>query len=257
MNNTKVYPWHDLAWDLALADGMDEADIDRRLAEQSRTRDQRDIPEKDGEGLNPWWTEAASIEEAAKTEIAEKLFGDIYAGKLPVRKANGDPLDGEPGQFKMTGPETPHLTVEEGNDWLKNNRYLQVWEPGNHASQTAVLAGAEGVPKRAPELTEPAVAAKEKEPRTAETRPKFSMTRAALIAAHEHAWPTIKGDIKEASKNGLSAAMAGKRGWCEDRALAWARAKGKLEAAAKPADPLTEGIARMASLPSAIHKIQG
>jgi hypothetical protein len=147
MNNTKVYPWHDLAWDLALADGMDEADIERRLAEQSRTWDQSDIPEKDGEGLNPWSRESASIEEAAKTEIATKLWSDIYTGKLPVRKANGGPLDGEPGQFKMTGPETPHLTVEEGNDWLKKNRYLQVWAPEPKTNGTKVLAQPESASK--------------------------------------------------------------------------------------------------------------
>lgn len=58
--------------------------------------------------------------------------------------------------------------------------------------------------------------------------PKFSMTRAALVAQHRHEWPTIEADIKDASKNGLSAARVDARGWDEDLAVDWARSKDKL-----------------------------
>lgn len=94
---TKVYPWHDLAWDLALADGIDPASIDSRFEEYS--------------------------------EISTHLLRDILEGKVPVRKPNGNPLHGDPKLFKIRGPDNPHLTVDEGNAWLKKNRYLQVWAP--------------------------------------------------------------------------------------------------------------------------------
>jgi hypothetical protein len=83
------------------------------------------------------------------------------------------------------------------------------------------------------------------------------MTRAALIAAHEHEWPTIRGDIGDAKANGLAAAKAGKRGWHEAIALEWARAKGKLKGAAKPADALTQSMHGMASLQSRRHTLEG
>ena len=56
----------------------------------------------------------------------------------------------------------------------------------------------------------------------------FSVTKAALIDQHKHEWPTIQGDIADASKNGLAQAKAGKRGWWELSAMDWARANNKL-----------------------------
>jgi hypothetical protein len=58
--------------------------------------------------------------------------------------------------------------------------------------------------------------------------PETPMSRAGLIKAHEHHWPTIKADLGDAARNGLSVAKAGKRGWVESKALEWARAKGNL-----------------------------
>lgn len=58
--------------------------------------------------------------------------------------------------------------------------------------------------------------------------PMFSMPRSVLIERHEAAWPTIRADLGEASKTGLAVAKFGARGWDQEKALEWARAKGKL-----------------------------
>ena len=82
--------------------------------------------------------------------------------------------------------------------------------------------------------------------------------KAALIAAHVHEWPTIERDISDANANGLAtAAKAGARGWREADALTWARAKGKLIRAAKPADSLTQAMHNLGALPSRKHTMQG
>jgi len=83
------------------------------------------------------------------------------------------------------------------------------------------------------------------------TSPVFSMSRAALVKAHSHHWPTIVGDLKDANKNGLAAAKAGARDWTESLALLWARSKGKLTA--EDASGTTQAMHRMVSLPSRTH----
>lgn len=56
------------------------------------------------------------------------------------------------------------------------------------------------------------------------------MTKAAFVAAYVDKWPTVKADLEDAVRNGLSAARASKsgRGWDVQKALAWARSKGKM-----------------------------
>lgn len=120
--SARVYPWHDLGWDLALADGMVPAQIETRFAANNLEGiDNCDMQAR----------EAASIQDDINTDISTHLWRDILEGKVPVRKANGNPLKGESKQFKRRGPDTPHLTVAEGNEWLTKNRYLQVWAPGD------------------------------------------------------------------------------------------------------------------------------
>jgi len=84
--------------------------------------------------------------------------------------------------------------------------------------------------------------------------PKFNMTKAALVKAHKHEWPTIEGDLAHASENGLAAAKAGTRDWYEAAAMDWARAKGKLTDTAKPKDALTQATHNMASLQAHVHR---
>lgn len=85
---------------------------------------------------------------------------------------------------------------------------------------------------------------------------KVPMTRAALVAAHGSAWPSIEADLTDASKNGLSdAAKVGKRGWDEDRALEWARAKNKMTPQDSAPGNLADAMRSMSSLPSRKHRL--
>jgi hypothetical protein len=142
--SVRVYPWHDLAWDLALAGGMDPLEIELRskkneILDKPRRWLRSNLPDKSKvkhttEQLRlevEYEKEAAAIQNDVNTDISTHLWRSILEGNLPVRKANGDPLTGDPKQFKMRGPDTPHLTVAEGNAWLTKNRYLQVWKPGD------------------------------------------------------------------------------------------------------------------------------
>ena len=117
MKNEKVYLWSDLPWDIALAQGMK---LDSVFNDLDAIKDKNS---------DEWLEESQKLESIAKTKLAEKLWLDIYSGKLPVRKANGDPLDGDSKKFHSLGVNAPHLTLEEGNIWLKANRYLQTWNP--------------------------------------------------------------------------------------------------------------------------------
>lgn len=99
-----------------------------------------------------------------------------------------------------------------------------------------------------------AVEQKEMTAKAAPTGPRLSITKAALITQHKHEWPTIEGDIRGASENGLSkAAKAGARDWYEDAAMQWARSKNKL---IQPASTATL-TSVMSSLPSRRHRLEG
>ena len=84
------------------------------------------------------------------------------------------------------------------------------------------------------------VEAQSSEPIQTTSGPKFIMSKAGLMEAHRHEWPTIEGDLKDASTNGLSNAKAKLRGWNEATALQWARAKGKLIVTTKPTNELAK-----------------
>lgn len=87
------------------------------------------------------------------------------------------------------------------------------------------------------------------------------MSRAGLVKAHIHHWPTIEADLKDAARNGLSVTKAGERSWSENKALEWARAKGKLTdqpgASSQPslADPMAAHYGQLAGLPRQTHTL--
>lgn len=59
-------------------------------------------------------------------------------------------------------------------------------------------------------------------------RPK-GIAKSVLVNRHGARWPSIGSDLSDASTNGLAArAKAGKRGWIEVEALAWAEEQGRL-----------------------------
>ncbi len=117
MKIEKFYLWSDLPADIAVAQGMKPDSVFNDLDA---------IEDKDSD---EWWLESQKLESIAKTKLAEKLWLDIYNGELPVRKANGDPLGGDSKKFHVMGLDAPHLTRDEGNTWLKVNRYQQTWNP--------------------------------------------------------------------------------------------------------------------------------
>lgn len=126
MKNEKVYLWSDLPWDLALANGMQVETIFSQMDE---------IADKDSD---EWRLEEKNLKATAKTAIGEKLWRDIRKGDLRVRMANGDPLDSDPQFFQFRGPNAPHITCDEGNEWLKKKRYLQTWSPKSHTNASKV-----------------------------------------------------------------------------------------------------------------------
>lgn len=75
--------------------------------------------------------------------------------------------------------------------------------------------------------------------------------RAALIADNVRRWPTIERDLKDAAANGLSrdAKDASQAGWWwEGSAIAWARARAKVQDGAAPG---------MAGMAGTIHRMRG
>jgi hypothetical protein len=150
MSKDKVYPWSQIASGLAAADGFDWSPIDSNgesKATLSRgVKDDDEQPIKstslfvsDGLPINIYsppneatkkeWEVTPEDQRAMKTQIATEMWGDIIAGNLLVRAANGEPMTDDPKFFKPIGATRPHLTANEGNDWLKKNRYLEVWKP--------------------------------------------------------------------------------------------------------------------------------
>lgn len=99
-------------------------------------------------------------------------------------------------------------------------------------------------------------ASAEHAPKSADSGPIFSMTKVGLINAHEHEWPTIRGDIAAAASNGLATAKANTRGWYEGIAMEWARAKGRLKTTSEPTATLNTAMVRMANLPSRKYTLE-
>ena len=84
-----LYAWHQLAADIALSYQLTE---DRELV------------------------------------MATELSLAIQTGKVQCWNANGDPIRGAVSLENFRNP-LPHLTVTEGNAWLKSKGYLQEWTP--------------------------------------------------------------------------------------------------------------------------------
>ncbi len=186
---------------------------------------------KRGEFEREWIAELRERNADAADLAATILYGDlpmdagIYPPKPGIELAQEPkpPVPGNEPEQASTSPAVAHARpiaglVISGGDAYSPAKRAEVHTPGNEPSG-----------------------------------PIFSMTKAALIAAHEHEWPTIERDIKDASGNGLSKARAGNRDWKEVAALQWARSKNKL---IKP-QSVNSLAAAMGTLPSKVHRIQG
>jgi hypothetical protein len=89
MTMESLYPWHQLATDIALA---------------------------------------YELEKDSELKMATELSQAIQTGALQCWQENGDPIRGAV-LFEQIRRRAPHLTVAEGNAWLKRNGYLQEWQP--------------------------------------------------------------------------------------------------------------------------------
>lgn len=98
-----LYPWHQLAWDISIAQGM-----------------------------------GADIEQGFKQQIATELNRDIQNGSILCWAESGDPFRG-PVPLEMQRRSVPHITKKVGNEWLKNNQYLFTWEPVSSHDQGCVV----------------------------------------------------------------------------------------------------------------------
>jgi hypothetical protein len=74
--------------------------------------------------------------------------------------------------------------------------------------------------------------------------------RKALVAELQHEWPEIEQHLREASRNGLSAAAHRHERWAVEAARQWARDNGALRT---PGGSLS--MTSLASLPSRVHRI--
>ena len=96
----RVYPWHQLAKDIAIADALTEG---------------------------------------SELQIATELSQAIQKGTVQCWKENGEPIRGAVS-FAMLRRLAPHLTVAEGNAWLKRNGYLHKWEPAESDTKPALVS---------------------------------------------------------------------------------------------------------------------
>lgn len=110
-----------------------------------------------------------------------------------------------------------------------------------------------GLPVALDELRWPAASLRElAAPGRAAPAPKGpALKRAELIERHERQWPTIRADLREASRRhaGLAAAMAGGGRWLEAVALAWARENDRIR------DP-GDGAKLQAAMTGRQHRIK-
>ena len=98
----RVYPWHQLAKDIAIADALTEG---------------------------------------SELQIATELSQAIQKGKVQCWQENGEPIRGAV-PLDQIRRRAPHLTVAEGNAWLKRKDYLQEWKPTGSVAPP-VAAGAD------------------------------------------------------------------------------------------------------------------
>ena len=199
--------------------------------------------------------QTASIEHQAAmatAESAEQRRADADV-KLARRKeliekalATGSAKNLEDAEVALSNAETALKKTEQDIESLRGDYFGDVEQPASEEPQATKSSTAPVVAVGASGGVETDKAA---QAQNTVTGPKFSMTLRAMIEQHKHDWPTIEVDIKGASDNGLDAAKAGPRGWWELEAMEWARSKGKLLSAVKPAAELAQTMNSMASLP--------
>ena len=118
-----VYPWSDMAWDMARAAGVDP---DAVMSELDH------LTEDD-------WAREAVLLEQLNTGLATKLWQDLLNGAVTARDALGKPLPHLPQENAYTGPNKPFVWVEDINGWLVKQGRIDRWEPAGLASNSATV----------------------------------------------------------------------------------------------------------------------
>jgi hypothetical protein len=71
---------------------------------------------------------AYGLPDNSELEMATRLSQAIQTGTVSCWKVSGEPIRGAVALENIRNP-VPHLTVAEGNAWLKRAGYLQEWVP--------------------------------------------------------------------------------------------------------------------------------
>jgi len=158
-------------------------------------------------------TATRSVEKSKTTEVT---FASAY-------------WDGVPGKRRVVRwvesveVETHHIAAQHFAAWLATNKI----EPSRHVAAWLEAAGV-STAREQPQQPAPVVAVPAESRRILKTN--------ALIAELEHEWPSIRADLKEASRRGnedLKTANVKHGHWDVEMARKWADSRGKLKKAAR------------------------
>ena len=177
---------------------------------------------------------------AARINLQGELAQAVMRGTLILR----DPLTLGPHPMPIGAmrDDAPVL-LNDLRDFLKT-RGISV-EVEVEVEQTAQTEQAQPEPAPAPV---PATAAQVEPVHVAPAEPGRILKKRVLVQNLQHRWPTIEADLKEASRNGLSAAAHRDKGWCEMSAEKWADQEGRLRGAASQIN---------SGWPGMVHKMVG
>lgn len=154
--------------------------------------------------------DALAWDDAAHGELLMRMRSAIDSGELRTRNARtGLPEMPSGGVMRL-------VSVDDINAWLTEQSAPYRWRP-MEASDIPTSAGAQ--------------------PHANDCVSRTLLTRAALIKAVRHEWPTVEEDLREASRPtnaDLKAANVRRRMWDLERARLWARSRGKLKEPAVP-----------------------
>lgn len=115
MNKIKVYPWQDVAWDIAKDQGMDVNALGNMTSEQA-------------------WA-------AAKTKLSSEIGLALLQGKLQALNSVGDPIKPENIiQANIVRHNYLHVSPKHVNPWLEQNGYLYEWNPQQTQTQSTPVS---------------------------------------------------------------------------------------------------------------------
>lgn len=220
----------ELTRDMVVADdGDDEARELVRRANEEKAKQRADEAKRIAEGRYCIDEAASAIaQQRGLNEAWARQFRDEMMRAAKERDANGkpaltvrDPWTLLPIPAERMVSMARIVTRADVNAWLDAQGTGYLWE-GEGKREAAPVAGPAQLQR---------------------------IKRAALIKRHANQWVSIERDLKDATTNGLKndAKADGMGWWHEDKALAWAMARGKLKV----------GMAAPSVFPRTVHKLKG